>query len=607
MSSKEITETGRHKAPESPTTFDPIKQASLLLRDTSSRVEILDTDFGKNRCAIKDILTAANETINTVDSLRSTNAHEKMQIKKYFDICAGKLQDCISKVKEYDSKESNDNAPSKEVEDLIDTNKEAIKAISIINFRKQYSTARDILSAYSPPRDLLEWHAQFSSQCWLNISRERAKKELGRELEGDELEEYHEHYLRKLDKHALDLVKSEDTQICIGRRAHKISEILECGRIKSMFETQTAGAEALGSKKQTKIEEACYGFLPDYLDEVRPLYASVTKGSYTSKDTQGFGAAIIKLKPLVRERATKVMYDSALLAPHEDCHKRFLAGRPVPFNEPGRDCFSLTDPHPDYYNPDLAPDKQQDLLTALRKKDPLKFETANDVKPWLEAQIHGAVTIDDIKEIHFTKFFNFEIKLELDKKVNEEQKDNLRSILRETAISDTENLLGYINKMGLTRVIKFILDTNPINDQIKTRLEQMHQERLEYLEKSAKEQRETLEKLLNERGIAYSFDQQWTPESAKYERETEREPFQEAKESIDNSVSWFQDKKVQEYIRSAGTSADGFRKLYLQYIRYARYYKNCYTTLGNKAFLEPYKECAEKITHIEHKLKNLIK
>ena len=93
---------------------------------------------------------------------------------------------------------------------------------------------------------------------------------------------------------------------------------------------------------------------------------------------------------------------------------------------------------------------------------------------------------------------------------------------------------------------------------------------------------------------------------AKYERETERKSFQEAKESIDNSVSWFKDEKVQEHIRSAGTRANGFRKLYLQYIRHARYYEDCYTNLGNKAFLEPYKECYENITKIERELHILI-
>jgi hypothetical protein len=80
-------------------------------------------------------------------------------------------------------------------------------------------------------------------------------------------------------------------------------------------------------------------------------------------------------------------------------------------------------------------------------------------------------------------------------------------------MNDTETELVHINKMGLTRVIKGILKKNHISDQIKIKLEQIYQERLEYLEKSAKEQKETLEKLLKERGITYSFDQQWTPNS----------------------------------------------------------------------------------------------
>src|SRR5207302_6514829 len=128
------------------------------------------------------------------------------------------------------------------------------------------------------------------------------------------------------DKHSLVLVEPEDIQICIRRQPHKLLEILECGRIKSMFETQTCGKDMLGEEKQANIEKALYGFPHDYPNEIRPLYTSITKGSYANEYTRRFGAAVIKLKPSVQQRATKIMYDSApLFGEHKDGDTGWLA------------------------------------------------------------------------------------------------------------------------------------------------------------------------------------------------------------------------------------------------------------------------------------------
>src|SRR5260370_35957442 len=152
-----------------------------------------------------------------------------------------------------------------------------------------------------------------------------------------------------MDEHARDLVTSEDTEICIRRRPHKLLEILECGRIKLMVETQTVGGELLGTRHQDYKENALYGFPSNYSDEVRPLYTAVTKGSYASDSVLGFGAAVIKLKPSVQQRATKIMYDSAYLTGGGLFRNRhFLTARPVPFNESGRNCFPLADPQPNW-------------------------------------------------------------------------------------------------------------------------------------------------------------------------------------------------------------------------------------------------------------------
>jgi len=449
-------------------------------------------------------LEEAKDIKEDMDYICDAYENETKQIEKYFSICTAKLQDCVSKVEK-----SGGNITSEELNNLEDSIAEAIKATNIIKFRDQYPTAEDLLKKYSPPQDLLEWHATSSSQCWETIARKRSIKEKNGKITDEEFKEYYEGYLRRLDKHALALVEPEDIQICIRRWPHKLLEILECGRIKSMFETQTAGAQTLGKRKQAKVEEACYGFPHDnYLDEWRPLYAYVTKGFYASEDVEGFGATVIKLKPSVRQRTTKIMYDSASLAPNEENYnRRYLAGRPTPFNEPGRDCFSLIDPyhHPARNNASLTLDELQNPLTLIREIDPLEFETANDIKPWFEAEIHGAVTIDDIEEIYFTKWSNNQMMLEFDKKVSNKQEEELRSLLKGTEENEVANIVERTKKVGLIAVIRDISNNKQINNQLRIKLEKMQEERLKYSKRLAEEQMENLENRLKERNIAYSF------------------------------------------------------------------------------------------------------
>jgi len=315
-----------------------------------------------------------------------------------------------------------------------------------------------------------------------------------------------------LDQHALDLVAPEDIEICIRRRPHKLLEILECGRIKSMFETQTTGGEKIGSKDQAYIEHNLYGFPLDpleYPDEVRPLYTAVTKGSYAFFPAVTFGAAAIKLKPSVQQRATKIMYDSGQLTSGE-----FLTARPVPFNESGRNCFPLTDPQPN-----CGEDLTLEKCTTPHKKDPLEFETANDIRPWLEGQIHGGLTIDDIERVDFSESMDFELKREIDKQLSNRQETYLRRLLSDAGKHEVENIIEKIRKEGLSTVIESILKEQ-INEQIKIELGKIYSKRLEYLERSAEEQKKNLKKLLEKRGIAYSFyGDGRTPSSGEYTKD----------------------------------------------------------------------------------------
>src|SRR5258708_13578741 len=112
--------------------------------------------------------------MKNINNCRNFHSKEIKQVKKYFDICVGKLQDCISK-----AKESND-VSLEELNNLRNSITEAVKATNIIYFRNQYPTARDVLDAHRPPGDLLEWHAQFSLQCWKVITKKYAKKKICR-------------------------------------------------------------------------------------------------------------------------------------------------------------------------------------------------------------------------------------------------------------------------------------------------------------------------------------------------------------------------------------------------------------------------------------------
>ncbi len=220
----------------------------------------------------------------------------------------------------------------------------------------------------------------------------------------------------------------------------------------------------------------------------------------------GFGAAVIKLKPSVQQRATKIMYDSAYLTGGGLFRNRhFLTARPVPFNESGRNCFPLADPQPNWnWSENLTTEELIRIATTPRKKDPLKFTTANDIKPWLEGQIHGGLTIDDIERIDFTERMDSELKREIDKQLSNRQETYLRRLLNDVGKHEVEKIVENIRKEGLSTVIKSILGEQ-INDQIKIKLDEMYSGRLEYLERSAEEQKETLKELLKNRGIDYSF------------------------------------------------------------------------------------------------------
>ncbi len=167
----------------------------------------------------------------------------------------------------------------------------------------------------------------------------------------------------------------------IGVSSDNLDGILESGRYKTQFETNTSGG-SLGPGYRSMVEHALFDLPTDMDVEYRPVYGFMSDDSY-NRVFYGNGTLNLVLKDTVRERSTIVPEDSFGLV--RGLSDGTLGGAGI-----------------------VAPDALSHLTgTALNPyiSNPLACKSIHDLivpGTYMEVQIHGGVTLADVDAIEIS-------------------------------------------------------------------------------------------------------------------------------------------------------------------------------------------------------------
>jgi Protein of unknown function (DUF3626) len=247
----------------------------------------------------------------------------------------------------------------------------------------------------APPLTSLPIAIEHSSQKILKEKRQEVVAEIGEKaaLEAE----------AKLNKIITN------AEIFIRCKSNALEKILE-DRFKTQFETKRSGGK-LSKKARTSAEKNGMNYDADSPVEMRPIYGYWgDKGKHNDDDAANYdyGPVVIRLKHKAKERATFTRQDSlsALAAPPgvRGEYTPFLGVTPALKQNAG----VLGQGWEGLKNP-LQPNTQVKILEKAETIADLRevFNYTNPIamqrKVYMEAQIHGQVTPDDIEEIIFTK------------------------------------------------------------------------------------------------------------------------------------------------------------------------------------------------------------
>lgn len=153
-----------------------------------------------------------------------------------------------------------------------------------------------------------------------------------------------------------------------------LDDIVESGRMKSQFETQTSGG-TLSNAHRADTEENLYSYPADLPAEQRPIYGYMHKPGTDPGWVDGYGEIEIEFKNDVRSRTTFTQGDS-------------LAQGYIPsaVNDPS---YLSLDAPVAFTNPADDTDVVRDGIIGQGT--------------YVEAQIHGGVTVDDIAAVNLPR------------------------------------------------------------------------------------------------------------------------------------------------------------------------------------------------------------
>ena len=180
-------------------------------------------------------------------------------------------------------------------------------------------------------------------------------------------------YKAAVDKQAQDL--ANESTLFTRVKPATLQHILESGRFKTVFETNTSGGSktVLAKEARRTLEAAVFGTPKETLN--RPIYGYLSKdahGENVDADVSQYGNVALKMKPSVRDRTTMTSGDSLTLT--GGGYRETLVPRPV--NHPDNRIYPM-------YN---STDPLADNFGKYR---------------YVEAQMHGGVKSSDIESVTF--------------------------------------------------------------------------------------------------------------------------------------------------------------------------------------------------------------
>jgi hypothetical protein len=191
----------------------------------------------------------------------------------------------------------------------------------------------------------------------------------------------------------LDRVRQELKQAFAGKPVairvtpDGLARMLGDGRFKTQFESHTSGG-LYDPSLRAEVESERLGLDRDKTDpKERPIYGYLEMGgeigpAALAKYLRSYGSVQVVLKDQVRSRTTAMVGDT--LAEK--------VARPTPVDDP--DWWSWNPTHvPDWWSREPTRHAGKGLGT--------RDYTSSDEVQYVEAQIHGGVTVDDIEEVVF--------------------------------------------------------------------------------------------------------------------------------------------------------------------------------------------------------------
>jgi hypothetical protein len=176
-------------------------------------------------------------------------------------------------------------------------------------------------------------------------------------------------YIDAVDEHLRHHLA--DATISVRVRREALHSILDDGRFKSQFETNTSGG-ALNRDLRARAERNMFGYPVDLPDEHRPIYGYVSGSLAEGGAGENYGEIRVILKPHVRERATFTLQDS-------------LAEGAIPQPIDSPTIYAMDSTY-----------RSQDILPALSG---VNGSLARVSDYYAEAQIHGGLAASEIDEV----------------------------------------------------------------------------------------------------------------------------------------------------------------------------------------------------------------
>lgn len=170
-------------------------------------------------------------------------------------------------------------------------------------------------------------------------------------------------------------------------KPHNLAQVLEDGRFKSQFETG-ASSGAFDPTRRARLERELLGVSSRSPAETRPVYGYLGNDPFGNTDLEHYGRVAVRFHRDVLDRTTYTFWDSLDLI---DPPSYFTGGprmAPSTMTNPQRSAV----PHD-------APRYVGDNVAAFELQDILDVDHLDQVWPYVEAQYHGGLTLDDIAEV----------------------------------------------------------------------------------------------------------------------------------------------------------------------------------------------------------------